>query len=634
MIVMKKNITRLAIMLSLAMGGAAHATVTGQWDFNSSNLTATVGTDLADFGITPTTFTTATIGGSNAIVMNFPAADATQGYSMTHGIAPNGGGSFVNQFTLIMDINYPAASSGVFRGLWQTSAANANDADLFVNGANGIGIEGAYGGAVLPDTWHRVAFVFDLALPSNRLKKYIDGALVGTQNLGAGVDGRYALDPTALLFTDEDGETAAGFVNSIQIHDVSLTDTDIFALGGATAAGIPASIPVFTNLTVTVTPTNQTDAVGMTADYFSASVLGSGTYTYQWYRNGEVAPDQTNSSLHLANLQLTDAANYTVVVNNGIQSVTSSPPSVLTVTLPPAAFVTGQWDFNQGDLAASCGQPLQYFDAAVQTDTSFGTTTALGISDIAGQPANVMFLASFGSGGYIVPHGIAPNGGGTNVNQYTVILDLLYPSGSSGTFRSLWQTDPSNTTDGAAFFNPGDGLGISSQYHGLLTADTWHRVVLTFDLTQREFGKYIDGTNVLSASLGAAPFGVHTAQYLSTSLDVGVGGGVDLRWSLGATALLFADDDGDAQPVYVSSVQVRNGRMTDASIAAMGTPTANKIPGCIHANRSGGSVIIAWTGNVLESAPSPTGPWSEVTGAAHPYTVTTPTGNQFFRVRQ
>jgi len=531
---------------------------------------------------------------------------------------------------------YPAASSGTWRSLFQTATANGNDGDLFINDGNGIGISSLYAGAILPDTWHRVALVFDLTLTSNRLKKYIDGSLVGAQNLD-GLDGRWSLDPTALLFTDNDGETAAGFVNSIQIHDVALTDTDIFSLGKATAAGIPATIPVFTNLTVIVTPTNQTDVVGMTATYFNAAVLGSGSYTYQWYHNAVALPGQTAAELSLTNLQSTDGGSYTVIVDNGLQKATNSPAALLTVNPVPAAFVTGQWDFNQSNLTASCGQALQYFDATVQTDTSFGTTTSFGISDIAGQPAKVMYFAPSAAswGGYVMTHDIAPNGGGTNVNQYTVIIDLLCPASSMGAYRALWQTDPSNTdTDAEVFLNPGDGLGITQTYNGLLTADEWHRIVLAFDLTKREFGKYIDGVNVLSGPVGTAPLGVHRAQYLSTSVDPLAGGGVDLRWSLKPTALLLGDQDGDLQPLYVSSVQVRNGRMTDASIAAMGAPTANKIPGCIKASRSGGSVVINWTGNVLESATNPAGPWTQIGGAAHPHIVTAPTGNVFFRVRQ
>jgi len=636
---MKRTLTSVLVALMLGLIVPVQAAVTGQWDFNSSNLVATIGTDLADFDgngstLAATTFSTATIAGGTAVVMGFPACANTQGYVVTHGIAPNGGGGYVNQYTLIMDIMYPAASSGVYRGLWQTSTANGNDADLFVGPSNGIGISSTYGGAILADTWHRVAFVFDLAAASQKLSKYIDGNLVGTQDSGFALDGRWALDPTALLFTDESGETAAGFVNSIQIHDVPLSATDIFALGKPTAAGIPTNIPVFTNLVVTVMPANATSTVGMNADCFSATVIGSGSYTYQWCRGGLLIPDKTDAKLRLTNLQASDAGNYTVVVNNGLQSVTSSPPSVLTVNGVPPAFVTGQWDFNESNLVASCGSPLQYFDATVQADTSFGTTTSFFISDIAGQPANVMYFGADCQflGGYIMTHGIAPNGGGTNVNQYTVIIDLLCPSSSMSLYRALWQTDPSNTNDGDVFFSPGNGLGISQTYQGALTGDEWHRVVLAFDLTKREFGKYIDGVNVLTAAVGAAPLGIHDAQYLSASLDPLAGGGVDLRWSLKPTALLLGDQDGDLQPMFVSSVQIRNGRMTDASIAAMGAPTANKIPGCISATAAGGQVTIRWTGNVLESAPDPTGPWTEISGAAHPHSVASSTGNKFFRV--
>ena len=633
---MKRHLTSLTVTLILGLGIPANAAVTGQWDFNSGNLSATTGTALDYFNgdATGTTFSTATINGSPAKVMDFPACTSAQGYVMTHGIAANGGGSYVNQYTLIMDIMFPAASSGVYRGLWQTSLANANDGDLFVDTGNGIGISGNFSGTISADTWHRVAFVFDLTLSSSSLKKYIDGFLVGAQTLAATpLDGRWSLYPTALLFTDEDNETAAGFVNSIQIHDVALTDLNIASLGGATAAGIPATIPSGP-LSVTVLPASQTDVVGMTADYFTATAIGgSETYTYKWYRNGVEVAGQTSSKLRRSNLQLTDAGNYTVVVNDGAHSVTSSPAVALTVNPSPAAFVTGQWDFDQGDLRASYGEPLQYFDTTVQGDTSFGTTTSFGISDIASQPAHVMYYApSVNSwGGYIMTHGIAPNGGGTKANQYTVIIDLLSPASSMGSWRALWQTDPSNTDDDAdAFINKGNGLGISQQYDGALTGETWHRVVLAFDLTKREFGKYIDGVNVT-----AGPYsGVHEAQYLSASVDPLVGGGVDLRWSLLPTALLLADQDGDLAPMYVSSVQIRNGRMTDASIAAMGAPTATKIPGSIKAVKSGSNIIIEWTGNVLESALSPTGSWTVVPGAAHPHTVTSPIANEFFRVRQ
>lgn len=240
---MKRILTCITMTLALGLSLPLRAAVTGQWDFNSGDLSATVGTALGDFGgttLAATTFGTATIGGNSANVMNFPAASPTQGYIMTHGMAPNGGGSYVNQWSLIMDIMYPTASAGAWRGLLQSNQSNSNDGDLFVNPGNGIGTGGQYAGVIVANTWHRVAFVFDLTLgPGLQLRKFIDGSLVGTQSAGS-LDGQFGLDPTALLFTDEDNETKAGSVNSIQIHDTVLSDSYIAGLGGATAAGIAA----------------------------------------------------------------------------------------------------------------------------------------------------------------------------------------------------------------------------------------------------------------------------------------------------------------------------------------------------------------------------------------------------------
>jgi len=233
--------------LSLILGPdlSSRAAVTGQWDFNSGNLSATVGTALAYRGTTAagTTFTTATIGGQTAQVMSFPATTPTEGYIMTHGIAPNGGGVFVNQYTLIMDVMFPAASSGQYRALFQTAPNNDNDGDLFINPGNGIGISGEYQGTVSPDTWHRLAFVVDLAAASGKLRKYIDGVQVGAQDSGFSLDGRWSLLSTALVFADEDNETRPGYVNSIQIRSDAMLPADVAALGGATAAGIPLPPP-------------------------------------------------------------------------------------------------------------------------------------------------------------------------------------------------------------------------------------------------------------------------------------------------------------------------------------------------------------------------------------------------------
>jgi len=107
----------------------------------------------------------------------------------------------------------------------------------------------------------------------------------------------------------------------------------------------------------------------------------------------------------------------------------------------------------------------------------------------------------------------------------------------------------------------------------------------------------------------------------------------DGRFSLNPSfALLFSENNGYNNEAYVSSVQFSNGRRSDAFIAALGGPTASKIPGCITARLIGGNVVIRWTGGVpLEGADFVTGPWSTIGGATSPYTPPGGSTTKFYR---
>ena len=107
----------------------------------------------------------------------------------------------------------------------------------------------------------------------------------------------------------------------------------------------------------------------------------------------------------------------------------------------------GQWDFNSGNLAQTSGAnlgPLTYADATGLTSnqTAFGSTAVLGLPNINGQAAYVMGFtntSSLANGiGYMMPTPPA-NGGGSLVNEYTVIFDVYYPE--SSVYRPLLQMD-------------------------------------------------------------------------------------------------------------------------------------------------------------------------------------------------
>jgi len=241
-------------------------TIVGQWDFDSGDLRATTGQPLAYLNgvITSnaTVFTTFLIDDSTANAMGFPAAHADQGYIVTNTAPANGGGTNVNQYTLIMDLMYPEESDLTWRAILQTGNNEpGDDAELFVNPLGGIGTGANYFGEIITNIWTRVAFTVDIT--NDNLSIYTNWTLAGSASLSTTIDGPWSLGPTFLLFTDDSDDTAAGYVNSIQYRSGVMTADEIAALGGPSAGGISASVSTNSfKMTITKSGSN----VHITAD--------------------------------------------------------------------------------------------------------------------------------------------------------------------------------------------------------------------------------------------------------------------------------------------------------------------------------------------------------------------------------
>jgi len=154
---------------------------------------------------------------------------------MTHNIGPNGGGSFVNEYSLQIDFSLPEA--GKWHSFFQTAPANTNDADFFTNASNSLGVAatGYSAKGVAAETWYRLV----ISVKNGEFfKVYVDGSLWHEGSVQP-VDGRFSLESTLLLFADEDGEDNPINCSEAGIWDVALDESQVSALGGADNARVP-----------------------------------------------------------------------------------------------------------------------------------------------------------------------------------------------------------------------------------------------------------------------------------------------------------------------------------------------------------------------------------------------------------
>lgn len=140
---------------------------------------------------------------------------------------------------------------------------------------------------------------------------------------------------------------------------------------------------------------------------------------------------------------------------------------------------------------------------------------------------------------YEMNHGLSATGGGTKVNDYTLIMDINVPSSSAGHYVNLVQPRPANDADGSIYINPSLGFwfnGGPSSWAGTIKANTWHRIVISKESPNLLL--YVDGVEIMSsATLGS----LDGKNALST-----------------AKLLLFADDGGEDYPIKVSQVMLFN----------------------------------------------------------------------------
>ena len=141
-------------------------------------------------------------------------------------------------------------------------------------------------------------------------------------------------------------------------------------------------------LAIVIQPVGATVAAGGSA---TLSVVASGSITgvtnYQWRLAGTNLPGATSASLPLSNIQLANYGSYTVVVSDGVFSLTSStalvaPPAIVITTQPVsrAAVINGTASFFV--VAATYSGVTNYQWRLYGTNLASQTTAALSIPSV------------------------------------------------------------------------------------------------------------------------------------------------------------------------------------------------------------------------------------------------------------
>jgi endonuclease/exonuclease/phosphatase family metal-dependent hydrolase len=94
---------------------------------------------------------------------------------------------------------------------------------------------------------------------------------------------------------------------------------------------------------ITTQPQNQSIIAGQTAT-FSVAATGTPPLNYQWFFSGINIAGAITNPFTLANVQLANAGNYSVVITNIAGSVTSSAAPLTVLFTNPVVFA--QWNFN------------------------------------------------------------------------------------------------------------------------------------------------------------------------------------------------------------------------------------------------------------------------------------------------
>ena len=556
----QRSFAARAVSFILAAGCLDAAELVGHWTFeNSSNLTAaTLGSALTLNG---TTSSTTGVGGDGAIDV---ATGTASWISVPNSIGPNGSTgtpSRTNQFTILLDFMVPdfkdaGADVGQFTGLFDFDGGGS-DGDYFIRkqaNAAELGVSGQWpyvgagstvagdgtAGTIRSGIWYRLVLSADVGVGRS---VYLNGNLVGSHGAGTQDAVRQSISTAfRLLWDNTAAENSRVIVSNLALFNGALTQAEVLAQGSAgSPIGLTNAAPTFTEgASRNLSATKDGPAVGLSFNLTDPeSDPIAWTISSPPAHGSAVIASSSNGACTVSYTPTTGYSgpdSYTLQADDGSNQVTSQVTVFVTdPAAPPYPDPVGWWQFdsNIDPSLATLGNDL--------IASGSGFTFVPGI-----EPGDGAMQVEPGSH-YVVDHDIpAGTGGGTKVNEYSLLFDVLIPG--SG-WHALYQTSPANNDDAEAFFDNGNRIGLAAlggYSTTTATQGTWYRVVVTADNgTDRSL--YVNGQLWLNGNAGA----------------------LDDRHALASTFLALADENGEDGTLRISNLAVWSSALTAPQVLAL-----------------------------------------------------------------
>jgi Concanavalin A-like lectin/glucanases superfamily len=368
---------------------------------------------------------------------------------------------------------------------------------------------------------------------------------------------------------------------------------------------------------VSMSPQSEPLAEPGDAVTLSAYAIGVPPLSYQWRLNGRNIPGATTLTNSIAALSEATAGNYDLVVSNAYGTAISYVATVGEV-LRQGSAVNVVYDSNP-DNAQHDGLNM---GATWLASNSDGTITRTGLMSFVAEATNGISVpdnAAFDGTNGTITFWMQSAGTDESANGNNGAALFGRTTGPASTSEFLIYQDDSS---GNLTFEAPQGANNFNSVAGV-SDSKWHFVALTFS----------------QSASGSASF------YIDGALDSTNANTLAWTWPSGepieigyTTDTAWRDYNGLLDDVRYYSVILSPSQIS--SIFAAGNSDVLADPADLQlqfnfTSAPGSAYVLTWgdTTAVLQSAPTVTGPWADVTGATSPYTIVPTAAQQYFRYR-